>query len=537
MIYEMALRCVNDLRTRWTDVQTGLTDLRNALPTTDVVIIGQISTLETDISNHLVTIDDDPRDDNDRGFTDALTLLNNTRTTLNSSRSFLGTVDTTTSVFLPDLANRPLEAIARPARLVQERLRTLRQLIEICLQEIEEIRTAEGGRANLAGIRGSVENLSAYPVLTQETGYGRTPSYPSGGPSSATSLGQIVEGTLRNVLGWRPKTNDPKGFVAALGQSFTCKEVDGRTECLYTPRTYAVQVQADMGAITGAQASIYARAKAALDQSLIILDRLYALEPAADEQEVEASRAIIRTELTELVNELGVEGGPRVSRVDSLFELLRGPADTPADPELVRGQLRQMRRTFGLERDRVNTIEEEQNLTDFITLVDYINSLWQSWDAQRRFFDRSGTVQPFLGTQLVLVSRALAVVVESVQEVYFSLDSVFLGSAERQTIALTTPGNPSIFVGELLAWVERFASEEGPRLIQDGGKAGVRALFPTIDRLITLVQAAHIPPQDPNPLPAGYRTARVQRSVAELATYLETTGRLAREFLRTGNGV
>src|SRR5262249_21693838 len=153
-------------------------------------------------------------------------------------------------------------------------------------------------------------------VLTQETGYPSTASYPTSGGAGTRSIGVIVENSLRDVLGWRPKVADYKGFVAALNHSFTCKEIERRTECVSTPRTYAVQIQADLGAITGAQASIYARGKAALDQSLIILGRLYALDPAADPQEVEARRAIVRSEVTELVNELGVEGGPRVQRVD-----------------------------------------------------------------------------------------------------------------------------------------------------------------------------------------------------------------------------
>jgi hypothetical protein len=248
-------------------------------------------------------------------------------------------------------------------------------------------------------------------------------------------------------------------------------------------------------------------------------------------EETGAARAIVRSELTQLVNELGIEGGPRVSRVDTLFNLLRGANNPSTDPERIEGQLRQLQEEFGLTRDQVNTIEEEQNLTDFITLVDYVNSLKQSWDAQRQFFDRSSTVEPFLGTQLVLVSRALAVVAESVQETYFAMDSVFLGAAERQTTELTFTSSPPLFVAELLEWVDRVASEEGPQLIQDGGKAGVVALYPTINTLRTLVRDAMIPPQDPARFPEGYRTARVQRALNELAVHLDETADLARQFV------
>ena len=41
---------------------------------------------------------------------------------------------------------------------------------------------------------------------------------------------------------------------------------------------------------------------------------------------------------------------------------------------------------------------------------------------------------PFLGTRLVLLSRQLEVISETVTETYLPLDSVFFGAAERQTV-------------------------------------------------------------------------------------------------------
>ncbi|HEU0177012.1 MAG TPA: hypothetical protein VFV58_22345 [Blastocatellia bacterium] len=543
MIYEMVVRCVQDLKVRWQDLADALVSLQGVLPPASASQKLKLGTLIGAIGKHIVTIDPTPQEDANGQLVTLATLLADARTALNGSRSLRVTA---TGLFMFDEVDATLRAALLPqpgqpvdqtvidaVEFAQALLTDLRTHIDNCLREIEELTTTQGANASLGGINNSVENISAYPVLTQEAGYSGVPTSPWSNSPGARPLGQVVETTLRDVLGWRPKVADHKGFVAALTQSFTCKDIEGRTECSYTPRTYAVQVQADMGAVTGAQASIYARAKAALDQSTMILDRLYPLDPAADPQETEASRAIVRSEFTELVNELGIEGGPRVHRVDSLFEQLRGPNSTSFDPEQVQGQLRAMREKFGLERKRVNTIEEEQDLTDFLTMVDYVNSLFQSWTSQRQFFDRSSTVEPFLGTQLVLVSRQLAVVAESVHEVYYAMDSVFLGGAERQTIELvfTNPKRPSLFVSELLMWVERFATEEGTLLIRDAGKAGVKAFFPTIDRLFEAARDSRIPPQDPNRLPAAYSVARVQRSLAELETHLKRLADLARKFL------
>lgn len=388
----------------------------------------------------------------------------------------------------------------------------------------------QNGNGN--GVAHALDDLTAYPLLTDSINLAPYQPTVGGGGGGGLSVTQRVEGAIRDVLGWRPKPGDTRGYLAALGQAFTPTEVEGRTVWAWTPRSYAVQ--ADMGKVTGAQASIFARAQAALDQSLPLLEGLEPLDPAADTDNTEAVRSVVRSDFSELVHELGEEGGPRVARVDALFEALLGPgltASSVINPEQVGGQLGDLSRRFGLSRRRVNTVDEEQNLTNFLIIVDHVRSLQQSWIVNRPFFDGSPGTEPFFGTQLVLVSRALAVVAESVQEVFFTMDSVFMRSAERQTTELTYPDDAPIFVEGLLNWVERFAAEEGPRLIQEGGKLGARSAVPTLCRLTKLVQGALIPPQSPAALPPGYRTARVQRALQELAEHLQDATDLTNRLL------
>src|SRR6202011_6104735 len=137
------------------------------------------------------------------------------------------------------------------------------------------------------------------------------------------SLQGVAQNTIRQLLGWRYRSDDTKGFLAALGKTFSLKQVEGHIEWDVKPQNY--MVQADLGEITGAQASIYARAKVALDQSSPLLEGLTLLgAPQFDVEDMEATRALVRTELTDLVRELGKVGGPRIQRVDSLFTLLLG---------------------------------------------------------------------------------------------------------------------------------------------------------------------------------------------------------------------
>jgi hypothetical protein len=375
----------------------------------------------------------------------------------------------------------------------------------------------------------AVEDAVTYPILTRETTSNGSDRNGHAGGGGGGTLARVAQDTIRQVLGWRYRTDDPRGFAAAMGKAFALKEVDGHTEWEFKPQNY--MVQADLGEITGAQASIHSRARVALDHALPLLDGLTALRNDADEEDISAMRAIIRTEMTELVQELGKVGGPRVQRVEGLFDQLIGKTPNPEDSENVAGHLGNLRDRFGLERKRVNTIAEEQNLTNFLIVADYVNSIYLTWKAQSKFLDRRGTVEPFLGTQLVLVSQSLEVLSESVHEAYDAMDSVFFGAAERDTTLLRLNGEAPITVAELLSWVDQFAATEGRQLIQDSGKDGVIAFRATLSRLHHLMELASDKSRATSSNPgASFHRPRVQRALDEVTTQARSTLELTRKF-------
>jgi hypothetical protein len=403
-----------------------------------------------------------------------------------------------------------------------------------------------GMRSGAKTAKNPLADLAAYPILTEEVGYPPSPlATPSGGRGSGggggtTSLGQVVNRAMSDVLGWKIKAGDTKGFVGALTQAFTLTDVEGHVESTWTPRTYAAQTDLG-GGITGAQASIYARGQEALSQSLPLLDGLYALDPEADQEDVAALKAVVKSQFTELVNELAFLSGPRVSRVNQYFGLLLIDADTglhfpplqSADPDQVGGTLGNLRDVLGLNfetQDFVNSVGDEQNLSNYRILADYVTSLAQSWINNLPFFGLNAP-NPFFGTQLVLLSRQLSVVAESVDEVRFTLDSVFIGPAERQTTKLSypfVPGLQPIFLEDLLSWIHNFAAEEGPRLIQDGGKFGVQNTFtPVVRQLLSFVVNVPKFPSLANPMPAGFFAPRVKLSVDDLVDQLQALITLA----------
>jgi Carboxypeptidase regulatory-like domain len=403
----------------------------------------------------------------------------------------------------------------------------------------------------------AITDLSAYPVLTEEISTTGVPAPVAGGTGSrgaGAGYGQTVDQVMRDVLGWRP-SGDVAGFQAALSGAFQLRQVEGHTEWMWQQRGYAVQ--ADMGALTGAQASIYARAKSALDQILPLLAGLTTINPALyPPQDLEAIRTIVTAELNELVSELAWEGGPRIQRVDELFGLLLGEnhRSFSLDPDRVEGQLGILRDRFGLTEDEIDTVDEERIVTNFRVIVEQVLALQASWFKDRELL--SGVnARTSLGTLLIWLSRGLEAVCESVDDLLFALDSVYVDAAQRQVIELrfanvtveipqlpltsrtgstrTTPytfptHEPPILLSDLLDWVTRASRDEGPRIVQDAGKDGVLAFAPVLDRLRILVHATRQTARTGVALPDGMRTPRVSRAIQVLAAQLDEAANLAR---------
>ena len=387
-------------------------------------------------------------------------------------------------------------------------------------------------------ITGAVEDAVTYPILVKEVdGYGNgsrsggdTPNLPGGG-----SLTRAAQGAMRDLLGWRYRADDPKGFMAALNKAVDLKEMEGRTEWTWKSRPF--MAQADLGEVTGAQASICKRAQVAVEQVFLLLDGLTPLRLDVDKDQVESIRAIVRSAWNELVNELAVVSGPRIQRVDLYFQQLLGssnPRDIPevfSHPEKVKGNLGKLGRRFGLDRNGVLMVEEEQNFTNFLILVDYTTSLLQTWDAQKAFLVRNGGGKKFLGTQLVRLSEELAVIVESVHEIYAAMDSVFFGMEERQVAVLDFEETMGfhvkpITVAELLSWIEQFSSIEASQLIEDSGKDGVLMVSDTLEQLRDMLNAIVSQPQKLK-MPRAFHTRRVIESLDSLATHVTAAQRIA----------
>lgn len=410
-----------------------------------------------------------------------------------------------------------------------------------------------------------VDTDQAFPLLTTA---GSTPGPSTAGGDQAPS----VAAAIKDVLGWRPRPQDPRAFSAALAASFELRTVEGHVEARHVARGFAVQ--ADLGAITGGQASLYTRARTAHTEITRLLDGLTPLRPDADPEDCEAYRTLVRDSVRRIVDELGTPGGPRVPLVNSAFRTLTGtapagPLPTPLAAQQQRGlrsvgapawpapsgpptltadgipgTLGALRDRFGLTDDNVNTVDEEKVRTSFLTLVDLVVDLQRSWQQQVSAFG-GGSGSGYLGTDLILINRLLAAAAEQTDEIEMVLDSALVSAAERQTLVLDR-GNGLTLAG-LLDWLRTFLTEDGPRLAQDTGRDGITtSITPTVIDLLETVRTSlisriipcgsatcvngcgcsghpvsYLPLGCCTPLPPGMHAARTKIAVSGLCSLLE----------------
>ena len=312
----------------------------------------------------------------------------------------------------------------------------------------------------------------AFPLLTTDGAAARTAR-----PPLAATRRRRSPRAVRDVLGWRPRIQDHQGVHRGAERVVRAAHRRGARRGPPRPRGFAMQ--ADLGGITGGQASLYWRAKSAHEQITRMLESLQPLRPDADPQDCAAFRALVADHPADRAG-AGPAGGPRVParrlrlprltglrpRIDrargvrvrfggtvppgdlvaAARKLVRcrragssPAAGTPVDD--VPGILGALRDRFGLTDDHVNTVDEEKIRTSFLTLVDLIIDLQRSWDQQRvAFGDDVG--RGFLGTELILINRLLAAAAEQVDELEAVLDSALV-SSRRAADHRHRPGDPA----------------------------------------------------------------------------------------------
>jgi len=340
--------------------------------------------------------------------------------------------------------------------------------------------------------------------------------------AGATPIESIVESAMRDVLVWKPVTSDPRGFVAAFSQSLTTQQVEGAGEWSWPPHA------------PDAQATLARRASEALGRALKLLEDLQPAIADHDQVALHDVRIVVRDDIQSVAAELMRKGGPRDQKGAQVFGAILGAQSKSVGIVEVKGSLHALAGRLGLDPDRVGSVEEQQNLSRFLILADYMSALETSWRHASNL-DTGRRARP--GDPVAAVTAALAVAAESVDEVRFAMDAAWLGPAERQTLPMCFRGEKQLSLSELLAGAERFVGEAGPRLAREGGRDGMAKVEKQAGQLAGLMAGAMLPTQDAARMPAGYRTASVQRAFKEAAEGLAAAAGSAKQALaESGKG-
>jgi len=177
----------------------------------------------------------------------------------------------------------------------------------------------------------------------------------------------------------------------------------------------------------------------------------------------------------------------------------------------------------------INSVADERDTSNFRIIADHVASLAQIWSETYHFFGPD-TTRPFLGAQMVLISRQFSAVADDVNDVGFALDSVFIGPAERQSLQVNLGADTLMFFEDYANWIQNFVSSEGPQLLQHYGigEAG-RSVLQVATLLQRYIQRCIDNPTHAR-LPKVFEAGRVQQAMKQLGEDLSTLVSLVKQL-------
>lgn len=329
----------------------------------------------------------------------------------------------------------------------------------------------------------------------QETVYdnGASSSHTSGG--SASLLERQVERAITQVLGRSPGRN-PESFVRALKDAFPTKS-DGQIS--FTPSRSTLSLYGASSSMSGAiatglsgqisaeQSALYRQSSIIAADAIKVLSGLQPFTPLADLDRVEALRALVKSQISSLVDEFGRPDTPRAQRVDTYFDALKGDDSF----------LEQFGRAALLERSLATptTTADESQVAGYELLKNYVVTLEATWNRYLSQTDPSQSANVLLFSErLARASVLLSAVAGSNASFIAAMDSIGFTEQERRsnaanftTMASDNPELPDMTVNDLNEWLDRFATMEGPYLLADSGQYGLDFVTSQADKLHLVV--------------------------------------------------
>lgn len=253
-----------------------------------------------------------------------------------------------------------------------------------------------------------------------------------------------------------------------------------------------------VGQLSTKQATLYREASLVAGDFLKILAGLETFVPVANKEEVEALRALIRSEISILVEEFGRVDEPRRTRVDAYLTALNS-------------SLGDLKSIGFFVPNQVTILGDKTQTAGFELLTKYEQILQMIWDEFKKTssslseqVERANVLLPIIAQGNIDFQAAMNSVAftESKQRSRATNFKTYLLNATLKTgwpvVSDTTgsfniPEPPDIKVRDLVDWLDRFANIEGPIQLAELGKFGLTRVFNEADLLFwTILPIMHI---------------------------------------------
>ena len=373
--------------------------------------------------------------------------------------------------------------------------------------------------ADLSGLRGGIEDLVGFPLITETTGT------PGGGAGGTTGGQALVDTEIQRLLGRVPASDDVKSTLALLDRNTEVTEEDGVRRLAFVRNAHIVLADSGAG-VTGRQAFLASLAKDTLESISPLAERVEQLAPRMDNPSLlEAARANFLAAATDATAEAGLAGGPiapraRVLLTQSLDQLV-----------LFGRELGVLQRAGGVDvptRRNVVTPHDEDQFTTFLVILERWRVFHDAFrvylgdrDRAENVFGAQGRANDF-GLEFTLLDRTVEVIGEAVDELDAALMSVGIDRRERETMRLgDDEDDDDTTVADVMDWAQGFAEREVRPLIQQAGVRGAALLPPRLVALSGAVEQLRGDVLAPANGPSALGHPRVGVAVDKLLRELE----------------
>jgi hypothetical protein len=385
-----------------------------------------------------------------------------------------------------------------------QQARNLRKLVLTLLYPTAPVNAQQSGNSAGDEALRSLANTFSRFAQTRTTAYESGVAASSNGTSSL--MERTVEHAIASVLG---RSSGSAGIGDALRDVFpTLADGTVATDPARTivsnagigPPSFETAAAAGLsGQISAEQSALYRQARLIIPDARSVLASITPFATVEQPDVVDSLRGLIDSALRTLLDEFGRVDEPRAALVDDYLSSLAGATGFIA-------QFGEVAKVDGVSTFP-DAFGDEQQMAGFALLTTYVMQIREAWN---RYRGSRATAFPLFTERLSRAGSMLGVVAQSNVNFMAAMDAVGFSAAERRSTMARfenldrrphaygrDPGGEATLrdlvngklrysemtVDDYTNWVEKLASEDGPRLLADAGQYGLEFVTAQADTL------------------------------------------------------